>query len=162
MLCGIPAEASIFRQRGPASWYGPGFNGHTMANGETFWENDPTIAAYLRLPLGTVIRVKNLQNGKAIVMLVADHGPYCCKDIRRIIDVSRAASIELGFEGAGLATVEITRVNNFEDVLVRPKKTPEPIQPLAFVEKVFGLKIPSSSFKIPVAIGSPLFKTRKT
>jgi rare lipoprotein A len=162
LLSGIPAQASVFRQRGPASWYGPGFNGHVMANGEKFWQNDPNLAAYLGLPLGTVIRVTNIQNRKSLLMLVADHGPYCCKDMHRIIDVSHAAAIYLGFDRAGIATVEISAVKNFDEALIRPKAPPEPMNLLEFAKKLHVWRTIDSSFKAPIAIGSSVFKTRRS
>ncbi|RBP14153.1 rare lipoprotein A [Roseiarcus fermentans] len=64
-------------------------------------------AAHRSLPMGTQVRVINLDNGRVLVVRIADRGPF----IRgRIIDVSTAAAESLGFRSAGLAHVRIERV----------------------------------------------------
>ncbi|OGF74713.1 hypothetical protein A3J56_03195 [Candidatus Giovannonibacteria bacterium RIFCSPHIGHO2_02_FULL_46_20] len=58
-----------------ASWYGPGFHGETMANGERFDMHDIFIA-HKKLPLGTCVRVKNPKNGRVVQAPISDRGPY--------------------------------------------------------------------------------------
>lgn len=76
-----------------ASWYGPGLQGNPMANGDTFDMNDPTVVAHKSYPFGTMLRVTNLNNNKAIVVVVQDRGPYAKG---RCVDLSRAAAKRIG------------------------------------------------------------------
>jgi rare lipoprotein A len=100
---GVDAPAFGFRQVGLASWYGPGFHGRTTASGERFDQNDLT-AAHRKLPLGTEVKVTNLQNGRSIVVEINDRGPYIDG---RVIDVSKAAARRLGIVEEGVAKVRI-------------------------------------------------------
>ncbi len=97
-------DAHGFRQRGVASWYGKKFHGRKTANGEIYDMNKVS-AAHKTLPLGTVVRVRNLNNDKTLDVRINDRGPF----VRgRIIDLSRGAAKELGVIGPGTAPVEIT------------------------------------------------------
>jgi rare lipoprotein A len=92
---------------GMASWYGIERQGKPTASGEMF-DKDRLTAAHRKLPLGTMIRVTNLQNLESTLLRINDRGP----GIRgRVIDVSWAAAKELGFLSAGLARVEIDVVS---------------------------------------------------
>ncbi|MGH8604939.1 MAG: septal ring lytic transglycosylase RlpA family protein [Gammaproteobacteria bacterium] len=92
-----------YQQTGEASWYGPGFHGKKTANGEVYDQNELT-AAHRTLPLGTDVEVTNVKNGRSVAVEINDRGPY----VRgRVIDLSRAAAIELGIKEKGLATVKI-------------------------------------------------------
>ncbi len=95
-----------FSQTGRASWYGPGFHGRKAANGEIFNMNAMT-AAHRTLPLNSYARVTNLSNGKSIVVRVTDRGPYSGN---RVMDLSRAGAMQLGFISAGTANVRVERV----------------------------------------------------
>ena len=61
-------------QVGTASWYGDYFQGKTTASGEPYDMNDLT-AAHPTLPLGTLVKVTNLRNRRAIVVRINDRGP---------------------------------------------------------------------------------------
>jgi rare lipoprotein A (peptidoglycan hydrolase) len=90
-----------------ASWYGPGLQGNTMANGETFDMDDPTVVAHKSYPFGTLLRVTNLNNGKSIVLEVQDRGPYAAG---RCVDLSRAAAKRIGVytgPSSGTAPVKV-------------------------------------------------------
>jgi rare lipoprotein A len=93
-----------FVQRGTASWYGPDFHGKRTSSGETYNMHAMT-AAHKTLPLPTMVRVKNLFNGKTVVVKVNDRGPFVND---RIIDLSQAAAKQLGIIGPGTAEVEIS------------------------------------------------------
>jgi rare lipoprotein A len=90
-----------------ASWYGPGFNGHSTSSGETFDSHHFT-AASRALPLGSYARVTNLDNGESVVVRVNDRGPYVHG---RGIDLSQAAAERLGFRREGVARVRVTRLD---------------------------------------------------
>lgn len=88
-------------ERGNASWYGPRFHGRRTANGERFDMNDLT-AAHRTLPFGTRVRVRNLQNGREVVVRINDRGPHVAG---RIIDLSKAAAAALNLVQVGEAPV---------------------------------------------------------
>ncbi|TFH41667.1 MAG: septal ring lytic transglycosylase RlpA family protein [Chrysiogenales bacterium] len=92
-----------FYQTGAASWYGREFHGKKTASGERFDMNEMT-AAHKVLPFGTLVQVKNFENGKSVTVRINDRGPYRGK---RIIDLSHAAARELGMLKAGEAQVGI-------------------------------------------------------
>ena len=99
----VAAPPSPRVQRGIASWYGPGFHGRRTANGERFNQNAMT-AAHRSLPIGTMVTVRNLENGRTVRVRINDRGPY----IRgRVIDLSRAAARALGIIEDGVARVAL-------------------------------------------------------
>ena len=90
-------------QQGRVSWYGPGFHGRRTANGEVFDTHELTMA-HRSLPMGTSVRVTNLENGRSVVLRVNDRGPY----VRgRVADLSRAAAEALGFVDDGVVPARI-------------------------------------------------------
>jgi rare lipoprotein A len=99
-------------QRGLASYYGPGFHGRETASGEIFDQAAMT-AAHRTLPLGTVVRVTNLENGRAVTLKVTDRGPYG-RNYRNgtIIDVSKGAARRLHFIRDGLVRVKVEVVRD--------------------------------------------------
>jgi len=100
---------SVFAvQEGIASWYGGKFHGRTTANGEIFDTNKFT-AAHKTLPFGTMIRVTNLENGSTTTVRINDRGPFIPG---RIIDLSRAAAMEIGMTGSGIARVRIEELDS--------------------------------------------------
>ncbi|MCJ7451425.1 MAG: septal ring lytic transglycosylase RlpA family protein [Steroidobacteraceae bacterium] len=85
------------------SWYGPGFHGRQTASGEIFDSGDLTMA-HRSLPLGSEVRVTNLDNGRSVVLRVNDRGPYVGG---RIADLSRAAAKRLDFLDDGVVRARI-------------------------------------------------------
>lgn len=98
-----PKEEWDYAETGIASWYGPGFHGKQTANGEVFDENALT-AAHRTLPMPSIVRVTNLDNGRSIVVRVNDRGPFAHG---RIIDMSRRSAQLLGFVRNGTAKVRV-------------------------------------------------------
>ncbi len=98
-----PQENFDYAETGIASWYGPGFHGKTTANGEAYDQNELT-AAHRTLQMPSLVRVTNLDNGRAVVLRVNDRGPY---SRGRIIDVSSKAADLLGFKKYGTAKVRV-------------------------------------------------------
>jgi peptidoglycan lytic transglycosylase len=90
-------------QVGKASWYGEYFEGKPTASGELFDMYEFT-AAHMTLPLGTLLRVTNLRNGRWVVVRVNDRGPVVPG---RIIDLSYGAAKMLKFREKGLAPVRL-------------------------------------------------------
>jgi rare lipoprotein A len=89
------------RKQGMASWYGPGFNGRRTASGERFNQNSLT-AAHRSLPMGTRVKVTNLNNGRSVVVRINDRGPFSGG---RIIDLSHGAARLIGVVQSGVAPV---------------------------------------------------------
>jgi len=103
-----PAEDYDYAESGIASFYGgetrgTNFHGRLTANGELYDMNGLT-AAHQTLPMPSVVRVTNLENGRSIVLRVNDRGPFARG---RILDVSRRAAQLLGFEQQGTARVRV-------------------------------------------------------
>lgn len=88
---------------GIASWYGEEFNGRLTASGEVYDMYKMT-AAHKTLPLGTMVRVTNEDNGKTIEVKINDRGPYVKG---RIIDLSKTAGRAIGMREAGTARVKL-------------------------------------------------------
>jgi rare lipoprotein A len=99
----VPRYRADYDEVGRASWYGPGFHGGRTANGERYNQNDMT-AAHKTLPLPSIVRVTNLDNGRSVVVRVNDRGPFVAD---RIIDLSRAAASKLGILRSGTAKVRV-------------------------------------------------------
>lgn len=100
-------SAGEFDEIGYSSWYGPKFHGKPTASGEIFDKTKLT-AAHPSLPLGSVVRVKNLENDKEVLVKVNDRGPFV-KD--RIIDLSEKAAESLEFKDVGIARVGLIVVS---------------------------------------------------
>jgi peptidoglycan lytic transglycosylase len=99
-----PLEPEIgAREVGVASWYGKEFDGRRTASGEVFDMNGMT-AAHRTLPLGTILKVTHLENGRSLRVKVNDRGPFVSG---RILDLSYGAASRLGIVGAGTARVRI-------------------------------------------------------
>ncbi len=98
-----PRSGGAWSERGVASWYGPGFHGRQTANGERY-DMEAMTAAHKTLPFGTMVEVRNLDNGRTARVRINDRGPF----VRgRIIDLSRAAARAIEMLGPGTARVEI-------------------------------------------------------
>ena len=98
-----PAVDEEYDEIGIASWYGPKFHGRRTANGE-FFDMNTVSAAHQTLPMPSMVRVVNLENGRSLAVRVNDRGPF----VRgRIIDMSRRAAQLLGFRYKGTATVRV-------------------------------------------------------
>jgi rare lipoprotein A len=95
-------------ETGIASWYGRPFHGRRTANGEVYDMHAMT-AAHRTMPLPSYAKVRNVANGREIVVRVNDRGPFK-RD--RIIDLSRAAAKRLRI--SGVARVEVRRLTHDE------------------------------------------------
>lgn len=105
-----PSEGDIFshgQETGIASWYGPTFYGKRTASGAIF-RKDALTGAHRTLPLGTHVRVENMENGKSVDVVINDRGPFVSG---RIIDLSWKAANEIGMLGRGTAPVRLTVLN---------------------------------------------------
>ncbi len=98
-----PKENMNYNQVGIASWYGPGFHKKRTANGEQYNQADMT-AAHPTLPMPTIVKVTNLENGRSIVVRVNDRGPFAND---RIIDLSKEAARRIRMIRHGTARVRV-------------------------------------------------------
>ena len=98
-----PERDLNYSSTGIASWYGSKFHGKLTANGEIFNKNIIS-AAHRTLPMPSMVRVTNLNNGKVLNIRINDRGPYIHG---RIIDLSEKAAELLGFKDLGIARVKV-------------------------------------------------------
>ncbi len=99
----VPKEQPDYDEVGVASWYGDAFHLKATANGEIF-DMDAVSAAHTTLPLPSMVEVTNLENGRKLTVRVNDRGPFVGN---RIIDLSREAARELGYERNGVTKVRV-------------------------------------------------------
>ena len=99
-----PHEDYSYDETGIASWYGSDFHGQATANGEQF-NKDELTAAHKTLPLPSLARVTNLDNGRSIVVRINDRGPFISG---RIIDLTRAAAKKIDMINQGVTKVKIS------------------------------------------------------
>ena len=108
-------------EKGIASWYGTKFHGRRTSSGETY-DMYAMTAAHKTLPLPTYVQVKNLNNGKYIIVKVNDRGPF---HENRIIDLSYTAAIKLDIIKKGTGLVEVRAIDpmrSTKNSLVNEKK----------------------------------------
>lgn len=98
-----PAEDYNYSEVGMASWYGEDFHAKKTANGERYDMNTLT-AAHRTLPLPSIVKVTNLENGRSLVLRVNDRGPYAKE---RIIDISKRGAQLLGYQTKGITKVRV-------------------------------------------------------
>jgi rare lipoprotein A len=125
-------------ERGVASWYGESFHGKQAANGELF-DMEALTAAHRTLPLGSVVRVVNLANGKYLHVRITDRGPYVNN---RILDLSRGAAVRLGMMEGGLSHVQIQLVGERRPAALLSSEAIE----AASVALILGLEQAPSGF----------------
>lgn len=102
-----------YKEAGIASWYGTKFHGRPTANGEPYSLYGMT-AAHKTLPIPTYVKVTNLTNNRTAVVRVNDRGPF---HDDRIIDLSYAAAVKLGYADNGTARVLVEAIDTSEPTL---------------------------------------------
>lgn len=125
------ASANGYDKTGVASWYGTKFHGKKTANGERY-DMHAMSAAHKTLPMPSMVRVTNLDNGRSVVVRVNDRGPFVKS---RIIDLSYAAARALAYDKKGTARVRVQvldgrsntagSASNTRNTSVTPKPTPQ-------------------------------------
>lgn len=129
-----PKEDTSYDSTGIGSWYGPQFHGKKTANGEVFDQNSIS-AAHPTLPMPTIARVTNLENGRSLIVRINDRGPFARG---REIDLSRRSAELLGYRVQGTAKV---RVQYLGRAPLYGEKMP----------KQFAKAAPNESFVMPKA-----------
>lgn len=144
---------------GKASYYANMLHGLPMSNGEPYNKYDMT-CAHLYYPLGTRLRVKNLRNGKEVVVRVTDRGPHTK---RYILDLSRAAAEELDFIQAGFAPVEVTVMSDIRIPYRSPEEQPwtewstEHV-PISLIYEPYLQEIARRPERMPIKREQPVFR----
>ena len=143
--------------RGLASWYGAAFHGKRAANGKLF-DMEALTAAHRTLPLGSVVRVVSLTNGKHLHVRITDRGPYVRN---RVIDLSRAAAVRLGMRERGVSVVRIQLVGERWPVAFRSSGAMETVSVVLMLgiqhaPSVATGSIPSASGKSDPLLVDPL------
>ena len=130
------------KDRGIASWYGEQFHGKQAANGELF-DMQALTAAHRTLPLGSMVRVVNLTNGKHVRVRINDRGPYVNG---RILDLSQAAAVKLGMVQNGLSVIQLEVVGDRRpDFVLAEEESPSTQSALLSVHHLDPLAIRVSS-----------------
>lgn len=102
----VLGSEALYEEEGYASWYGLKFHGELTSNGEIY-DMYSFSAAHKSLPLPSYVRVTNLENQRQLIVRINDRGPFHSD---RIIDLSYAAAIKLGFKDKGTARVRLERL----------------------------------------------------
>ena len=129
------ATSKGYKKQGIASWYGTKFHGRPTANGERYSLYGMT-AAHKTLPIPAYVKVTNLDNNKTTIVRVNDRGPF---HDDRIIDLSYAAAVKLGYADRGTARVLVEAID---------LDAPQP----AIAKVPESSSAASSSLKSPVAV----------
>lgn len=143
-LCLCSVAQNSYEKTGLASFYADNFEGRRTSSGEIFSQSKMT-CAHRTLPLGTKLRVTNLENTKTVIVVVNDRGPFIKS---RIVDLSKAAAKKLDFIKAGETEVIIEVLNSEPkaDTLFLTTDTLMPfykVEPLKEGVKGFSIKVAS-------------------
>jgi rare lipoprotein A len=135
-----PQEHYEYDDEGTASYYGirDGFHGKKTATGEVYDAHGIT-AAHKTLPLPTIVRVTNLENGRSLTVKVNDRGPF---PKGRVIDVSEKCAKLLGFYGKGTARV---RVQSLVEETLALQKNPHGHEPIMVASDGTQMKVDKST-----------------
>jgi rare lipoprotein A len=131
-----------YRERGVASWYGPGFHKERTSTGEPYDMYGMT-AAHKTLPLPAYVRVTNLQNGRSVVVRVNDRGPFVGN---RIIDLSYTAAAKLDMLRNGTAMVEVRSIDT----------SVPPLPPVVTASTIPAVSTSPAASATPVASSTPV------
>ena len=109
-----PREARVGENfDGIASWYGPNFHAKSTSNGETYNMHAHT-AAHKTLPMNTIVKVYNKDNGRTTIVRINDRGPFV---EGRIIDLSNVAARDIDMVKQGVANVRLEVIGFGPDML---------------------------------------------
>ena len=125
----VSFSQEVFIQYGKASFYADKFEGKLTASGEKYCHTKLT-AAHLNLPFGSRVRITNLENKKKVVVRINDRGPFVKG---RIIDLSKAAAMKLGFVDQGVVDVKLEVLEGSHKQQVK-KEQPRPGEKKSFPE----------------------------
>lgn len=146
-----PKEDYSYSEVGVASWYGSDFHNKKTANGEKYDMHTLT-AAHRTLPLPSIVKVTNLENGRSLVLRVNDRGPYAKN---RIIDISKRGAQLLGFQTKGTAKVRVELMEK-ESKELKAALTGQKIEPvMASAKKTTPIKKMEYAAVEPLRLDNP-------
>ena len=116
-----------YKEYGKASWYGTKFHGQRTSSGEPY-DMYKLTAAHRSLPIPSYVRVTNLDNNRSAIVRVNDRGPFHSE---RLIDLSYAAAVKLGFADRGTARVMVELVDGTDQISNVAKAEPGSAPPPA-------------------------------
>jgi rare lipoprotein A len=125
------ASVQSYRQRGVASWYGKKFHGQRTASGEAY-DMYAMTAAHPTLPIPSYARVTRVATGRSIIVRINDRGPF---HQGRMIDLSYAAALKLGFAHLGSAEVELESIEPGQAVTPTEQAAAQAPQAAALTEQ---------------------------
>ena len=130
---------SFSQVTGTASYYGFKFHGRRTSDGSRY-NRDSMTCAHKTYPFGTFLRVRNPKNERTVIVKVTDRGPHTRN---RLIDLSYAAAKELDIVRAGIATVEVYKIDILPESirLIPVPKVYVPVSPLRFLSPELQLQI---------------------
>ena len=110
-------DSKGFVQKGIASWYGYKFHGRFTSSREPY-DMYAMTAAHKTLPLPTYAEVRNLDNGRHVIVRINDRGPFVAG---RILDLSYAAANRLGIDKTGTGRIELRAIDPAQPpILAKP------------------------------------------
>lgn len=157
----VLSSSDGYRATGLASWYGTKFHGYKTSSGELYDMYKMT-AAHKTLPLPTYVQVKNLVNGRKVIVRINDRGPFHSD---RILDLSYAAAAKLDILRTGTAKIEVTAIpprliaKNYKNNMP-PNKT-NTLQKDASVKTLALTKVntvKASSIKNNITTATPIYR----
>ena len=137
-----------YRQRGMASWYGKKFHGQRTASGETY-DMYAMSAAHPTLPIPSYARVTRVATGRSVIVRINDRGPF---HQGRMIDLSYAAALKLGFAHLGSAEVELESIEPGHAVTPTEQAATTTPPPAAPTEQ--ALAAPEQAAAVYVQVGA--------
>jgi rare lipoprotein A len=138
-----------YSEEGVASWYGTKFHGRPTANGEPYSIYGMT-AAHRTLPIPVYVKVTNLENDRTVIVRVNDRGPF---HSGRVIDLSYAAAVKLGYDKQGVAKVLVEVIDSKTDpVKTEPVETAVIAQPERYYLQVGAFKSLESATKLQTKV----------
>ncbi|MBR5904479.1 MAG: septal ring lytic transglycosylase RlpA family protein [Alphaproteobacteria bacterium] len=128
----IPAEDLTYNQTGIAGIIPVELNGSKTSNGETF-DSNQMVATSKTLPLPSIVKVTNLDNGNSVVVRVNNRGPFVNT---RIMDLSTAAAQQIGLNGTAKVQVQILEQQSIavKNATLGATAAPAPVQEVAVAE----------------------------
>jgi len=139
----ISITMAFAKQHGKASYYSNKLQGHHTSDGGRY-HRDSMTCAHRTYAFGTILKVRNPKNDKEVIVTVTDRGPF---QRRLTIDLSYRAAMELDIVCAGIASVEITRLDSMPEQLLALLPLPVPTSSLNIPKSSLSIKnisVPSS------------------
>jgi len=130
-------SAEGYQETGIASWYGKKFHGRKTSNGQVYDMYAET-AAHKTLPMGTMLLVKNLENGRNTVVRINDRGPFVKG---RIIDLSYASAKKIGLVQNGTAKITITALGEATTNIQKTSSAPVELKHQDFNKGQFYVQV---------------------